>query len=112
MSARRKRQVNARREVVHKVIARDKICRLDPRAALPRAIRATVPPSEEMTEALRSAGPCRGALTAHEVVKRSQRRDAHLDENNCVAMCWGHNGWIEDHPKFARWLGLVESAGY
>lgn len=89
VSARRRGQTTARRAVVAEVVARDGRC---------------VP-------AFRGApGPCTGPLTAHEVVKRSQMRDAHLDPANCLASCWGHNSWIEDHPADARALGLVRSS--
>lgn len=92
MSKRRLSQTEQRRDVVAYVVARDHHC------CVPK---------------LRGApGNCYGPLTAHELVKRSQRRDAHLDHENCVAACWGHNGWIEDNPAAARALGLVRSAGW
>ncbi len=86
-SDRRKGQTAERRRVVDDVIARDGGC-------IPSLVGAP--------------GPCVGPLTAHEVVKRSQMRDAHLDVSNCIASCWFHNGWIEDNPNLARELGLVK----
>lgn len=90
VSSRRKGQASARRAVVAEVVARD---------------------GGRCVPAFRGApGACSGPLTAHELTKRSQMRDAHLDASNCVASCWFHNGWIEDHPADARALGLVVSA--
>lgn len=54
-------------------------------------------------------GDCMGGLTAHELVKRSQRNGAHLDPDNCIACCARHNGWIEDNPAEARRLGVTRS---
>lgn len=88
VSARRAAQTEQRRDVVAAVLERDKRC---------------------MARAYGAPGQCMGALVAHEVVKRSQMRDAHLDVENCLAVCWFHNGWIEDHPPDAKALGLVRS---
>lgn len=87
VSKRRAGQTAERRRVVEQVIARDRVC-------IPAAVGAP--------------GRCIGPLTAHELVKRSQMRDAHLDPANCVASCWYHNSWVEDHPNDARALGLVK----
>lgn len=86
-SPRRRSQRPLRAAVVAEVVKRDGGC-------IPKAAGAP--------------GACVGPLTAHELVKRSQMRDAHLDPANCVASCWGHNGWIEDNPNLARELGLVK----
>lgn len=88
MSDRRRMQAAARRAVVEQVVDRDRVCIPAERGA---------------------PGRCSGELTAHEIVKRSQMRDAHLDPSNCLASCWGHNSWIEDNPDAARDLGLVRS---
>lgn len=88
VSKKRKAETGARRATVAAVVARDGGC----------------------VAAFRGApGACIGPLTAHEVVKRSQG-GSHLDPSNCVALCWGHNSWVEDHPAQARALGLVRSS--
>lgn len=51
------------------------------------------------------AGACWGPLDAHHLVKQSAGGDDSLD--NEVTLCRHHNGWVEDHPKAARRLGLV-----
>jgi hypothetical protein len=88
VSDRRAAQSSQRRDVVAEVIARDGRC---------------------MARAYGAPEQCMGALVAHEVVKRSQMRDAHLDVENCLAVCWRHNSWIEDEPKLAKELGLMRS---
>lgn len=42
----------------------------------------------------------------HEVVKRSQLRGAHLNQQLTITLCSVHNGWVEDHPKEAQRCGL------
>lgn len=87
VSKKRKAETGARRATVAAVVARDGGC----------------------VAAFRGApGACIGPLTAHEVVKRSQG-GSHLDPTNCLALCWFHNGWVEDHPRAARELGLTAS---
>jgi hypothetical protein len=90
MSKRRAGQVEARREVDRLVIDRDRIC---------------------VAASWGAPGVCMGELHAHELEKRSQRRDAHLDPENCVAVCNFHNGWVEDNPREAHRLGLVIRRG-
>jgi hypothetical protein len=53
---------------------------------------------------------CVGALSVHEVSKRSRKPGCHLDESDCVALCWLHQGWVEDHPLEAHALGLAKHA--
>ena len=43
---------------------------------------------------------CFGALTAHELTKRSHGADP-TNPDECVCLCWGHNGWVEDNPRLA-----------
>lgn len=52
-------------------------------------------------------GDCSGPLTGHEVVKRSAMRDAHVNADVIVTLCWRHNGFIEDHPTDAKDAGLT-----
>lgn len=47
---------------------------------------------------------CFGHLTPHHLVKQSAATDDSLD--NEVALCAGHNDWVEDEPDRARELGL------
>ena len=49
---------------------------------------------------------CFGEVNGHELVKRSQGGSI-IDPANVVPLCNGHNGWIEDKPDTARWMGLV-----
>ena len=56
---------------------------------------------------------CFGPMTVHEVVKRSHGGaivpGAKADAQGQVfmALCAGHNGWVEDHPAEARRRGLA-----
>lgn len=52
-------------------------------------------------------GGCGGPVVGHEIVKRSQLRNAHLVGNVIVGLCTVHNGWVEDNPKLAACCGLV-----
>ena len=52
------------------------------------------------------SGRCFGPIVGHELVKRSQLRGAHLDRRLIVALCSGHNSWVEDHPLEAQRLGV------
>lgn len=76
------------------------------------AVRAGVP-----------VGACSGALTVHERRKRSQGGSllgvvpapgspvGVWHGRNTVVACWGHNGWVEDHPAEARRFGATVSPG-
>ena len=48
---------------------------------------------------------CHGPLTAHELRKRSHGADP-TNPDECVCLCWGHNGWIEDNPRVSAAWGL------
>lgn len=53
-----------------------------------------------------TAGPCAGQrLTPHHLWKDGQGGPWSM--RNIVALCAGHNGWVEDHPTEARAWGLV-----
>jgi hypothetical protein len=51
------------------------------------------------------AGPCFGVLTPHHLLKASAG-GAYV-EANLVALCAGHNSWVECEPILATGLGLV-----
>ena len=51
--------------------------------------------------------PCWGTLDVHEPAKRSQGADP-LDPAQCVTLCRGHHGWVHDHPREAKAMGLLE----
>lgn len=55
------------------------------------------------------AGPCRGRLTPHHLVKAWKGPGWTLD--NLVALCVAHQGWVEDEPSAATQLGLVVRDG-
>lgn len=80
----------ARHDVVRQALARDKGC-------------------------LAKADPlhsCAGTgLVGHELRKRSQKRDAHLDVDNVVIVCALANGLVEDFPDWGHALGLVARHG-
>jgi hypothetical protein len=57
----------------------------------------------------RGAGDCSGQDTPHHLCKAWKGWDWTLD--NLVALCAGHNGWVEDHPDDAFLLGLVIREG-
>jgi hypothetical protein len=59
--------------------------------------------------AVPDVGPCWGPLTPHHLRKASQGGAYTAD--NLVALCAGHNCWVEDHPDTAHRLGLVRRAG-
>jgi hypothetical protein len=52
---------------------------------------------------------CGGPLTPHHLSKQSKGYD--WSEDNLVALCSTHNGWVEDEPDLARTLGLVVTWG-
>lgn len=49
---------------------------------------------------------CWGRLTVHHLRKAGQC--GAFTEENLISACAGHNGWVEDHPKLAAKLGLVQ----
>lgn len=51
-------------------------------------------------------GGCAGPLVGHEVVKRSQVKDAHLNRKLVIPLCVHHNSWVEDEPLRAQEVGL------
>lgn len=57
-----------------------------------------------------AGGPCSGPLECHEMLKASQGAGTYAEEN-CCALCRGHNQWVEDHPALAHGLGLVIRRG-
>lgn len=50
-------------------------------------------------------GLCSGRLTPHHL--RKAWKGSGYTMHNLVALCAGHNGWVEDHPHMAWGLGLV-----
>lgn len=52
---------------------------------------------------------CHGTLTPHHLRKQSAGGQWTLE--NCVALCAGANGMVEDEPGWARTIGLVVRAG-
>jgi hypothetical protein len=61
---------------------------------------------------LGQAPNCWGPLDVHELVKRSQKRDAYLDPDNCEALCRAHNEWVESRPVASRRIGLNVRRSY
>lgn len=57
-------------------------------------------------EALEALGPCWGRITPHHLRKASQLGP--YTAENLVTLCVFHNGAVEDHPRAAYLLGLVE----
>lgn len=51
---------------------------------------------------------CIGGLVVHEVIPRSLWPGGWLEPDNCIAVCWWLNGWIEDHTAEAVELGLAK----
>lgn len=88
VSKRRAAQRDERAALVERVLRRDGTC---------------------MARVVGAPGACFGPLVGHEIVKRSQMRDAHLVESNVIAVCSFHNTWIEDNPPEAKRLGLWRS---
>lgn len=84
-SAKRRAEAPTRKEAVRRAIGPGAVC----------ALRL---PSE--------SGGCYGGIVGHELVKRSQLRGAHLDARLIVALCSGHNSWVEDNPLEAQRLGV------
>lgn len=89
VSDRRAADRDRRDEVRAAVFARDRYCRLIDRADV--------------------AGTCRGPLTPHHLRKASA--GGGYTEDNLVALCAGHNTWVEDEPDLAYSLGLVRRRG-
>jgi hypothetical protein len=88
-SQKREDDADRRWEVRHAVFVRDHwTCRLGRRPGRP------------------GVPPCRGDLTPHHLRKASDCGP--YTRENLVALCAGHNGWVEDAPELARSLGLVE----
>lgn len=53
------------------------------------------------------SGPSpRGNGVGHEIVKRSQAKDAHLNPRLVIGVCAAHNSWVEDNPYEAQIAGL------
>lgn len=47
---------------------------------------------------------CFGPIHLHEPAHR--RNSDITDPDQCLLLCNGHNGWVEDHPVLAEVLGL------
>lgn len=85
-SAKRERETQQRRDLVQRVLDRDKRqC---------RAARAVPEIS------------CRGPLDVHEIVPRSAWSAGYLVESNCIIVCRAHHDWIGEHPAEAHGYGL------
>ena len=103
VSEKRLREAPARRKCVEAVKARDKVCQFWPKA---EAYWRTY--GLEAYQELRGLVPipgCWGPLTAHEVAHR--RNSDFTNPNDCIALCYAHNGWLEDHPQFGYDTGLL-----
>lgn len=85
-SAKRRAEATTRKEIVRRAIGPGAMCAL---------------------LVVDAAGDCYGGVVGHELVKRSQLRGAHLDERLIIALCSGHNSWVEDHPLDAQRLGVA-----
>ena len=88
MSAKRRRDLEARALVREHVLARDYGCRV-----------AVLLP--DIT--------CHGRLEVHEVVPRARDPHAWLDPSKCIAVCSAHHRWVTAHPEQASRLGAMSS---
>lgn len=76
------------------------------RAAQREQRRAITAPLAGAVCQARPLGGCMGPIVGHEVVKRSQVRDAHMDPRLVIGVCAAHNSWVEDNPYEAQIAGL------
>jgi hypothetical protein len=116
-SEKTKNRRSARRRCVELVVQRDQVCQFWP--YLHKWVEATRDVHRQQDPAIRwrpaawwyeqvfgsPPPPCFGRLTAHEPAHR--RNSDCTDPAQCIALCEGHNGWAEDHPRTAYTLGLL-----
>lgn len=101
VSAKRKAEREARRGCVEAVIARDRVCQF------PRLVEAYLPvASAEDLRQLGKAPGCFGDLVGHEPAH--SRNVDRTDPANVIALCVGHNGYVETLGSLAYRIGVLE----
>lgn len=55
--------------------------------------------------AMSHVGPCEGPIDTHEIVRRSQLKDAAYMDELTIGACRLHHGW-DTYKLFAEWVGI------
>lgn len=98
MSKKRRRDLEARRQVIRLVHERDEQCVFWP----------YVWGSPAWVEGDLQGAPvtCMEPLDVHEIIPRSAWSGGWLDPANCVLICRAHHQWVTEHPAEAHRIGL------